>query len=107
MVPLNGALTSRKSKKPGFSRLFAVPETGLEPALPLPGTRPSTWRVCQFHHSGSKALFTLRRPPTPKQALFTPQAPFFPLLVTQRFDRVQQGGTPGRIPAKDHANHHR
>jgi hypothetical protein len=30
-----------------------VPETGLEPALPVKATRPSTWRVCQFRHSGS------------------------------------------------------
>src|SRR5262249_55438789 len=29
-----------------------VPETGLEPALPVKATRPSTWRVCQFRHSG-------------------------------------------------------
>src|SRR5262249_46525398 len=30
-----------------------VPETGIEPALPVMGTRPSTWRVCQFRHSGA------------------------------------------------------
>src|SRR5882762_10507310 len=38
MVPL----PSGKAKKPGKPRLFAVPETGLEPALPLqePGPQP-------------------------------------------------------------------
>ena len=30
-----------------------MPETGLEPALLVKATRPSTWRVCQFRHSGS------------------------------------------------------
>src|SRR6516225_8424850 len=33
-------------------RTLAVPETGVEPALPVKATRPSTWRVCQFRHSG-------------------------------------------------------
>src|SRR5947209_4092051 len=31
----------------------SLPETGLEPALPVKATRPSTWRVCQFRHSGA------------------------------------------------------
>ena len=42
-------LTTRRRK----SFRCKVPETGLEPALPVKGTRPSTWRVCQFRHSGA------------------------------------------------------
>ncbi len=29
-----------------------VPRTGVEPALPIKGTSPSSWRVCQFRHLG-------------------------------------------------------
>ena len=36
-----------------------MPETGLEPALPVKATRPSTWRVCQFRHSGAIAPVNL------------------------------------------------
>src|SRR5579859_6033377 len=39
---------------------FKLPETGLEPALPVKATRPSTWRVCQFRHSGSASHLNLR-----------------------------------------------
>jgi len=31
-----------------------VPETGLEPARACKPTSPSSWRVCQFRHSGSR-----------------------------------------------------
>jgi hypothetical protein len=44
----------RESERP-----LGLPETGLEPALPIKATRPSTWRVCQFRHSGAEALSNL------------------------------------------------
>jgi excisionase family DNA binding protein len=45
-----------------------VPETGIEPALPVMGTRPSTWRVCQFRHSGATFSLTIRAIPPENQA---------------------------------------
>src|SRR3954453_7426894 len=45
-----------------------VPETGLEPALPVKGTRPSTWRVCQFRHSGAGGSPYLRGSPPRKSS---------------------------------------
>src|SRR5262245_52143872 len=47
-----------------------VPETGLEPALPLKATRPSTWRVCQFRHSGKKVTVTIGGGPPGNQVPF-------------------------------------
>ena len=35
-----------------------VPETGLEPAPEINRTSPSSWRVCQFRHSGLGGVFT-------------------------------------------------